>query len=881
MSDLGILKVDYYPDTAFVRLHIPGNTVQTDSTLWYPKNIFEDSSSRIWISEPDHIVRIADGKFRRFRFDTKNQTYDFTRSFQFFESPSGDLFVISLPGFIYRFDEQHQEFEEIETSESIAPVFCLLKLNDNRIWFGTASGIYEFLLNEDGSFRELEQISDIPNVSDMVQFKTGEVLIGTWDNGMHRSENRLGELKFRRVEDYPSLKINSLFKGSNQDIWSAADVGIFLIRESVFKTFEHSRLQSFIHDIKTGPDHSLYVCSGEGITRLSLNPFREFQTENVLGAGTYTIGIAPITGGIWWTNSLGELTLSSPDKPPETIDFSHRGQHLSQLLWHDSQLWVVQENSIGVVSVDTSMIVREFEVGDDLEITISLLSISPNGNLYGFGNHSEHLIFRYNKEQSRFDDITPNNHGFNPEAFFRINDVFFISETEILLATTLGLWKVTDHNISMIDLDHFSNSEISAVTVASEGHIWLGTHTGLLKQTGNELVIFTDQDGLPSKTVSVRGIFPDGDNHLWIGTSTGLAMTVSSDSMRVTPTPVITSFSNSQGRLTRRDDGILEMEHGDYLKITAASMVFPGDNISYQYRILPDLEWSRPMPGSEILLPGLSPGLHQFQVRAHHHGNYSWSLPGTVLIDTRPRWYEGKLAVLAYISGFVLLVWLLVSAYTRRLEKEKRFLEQVVTDRTQELKSKNQQLNREIRERKEAQKKLQKAVEISEKAARIDPLTQLANRRAVQEKLTTEIHRFERSRTPFSIVLCDIDDFKKINDTYGHDCGDEVLGRIARILESKIRKLDTAARWGGEEFLILLTDTPPDGAHILTERIRLSIAETPFECDGSHFHISMTFGISVYNNQTGLKDVIRQADDALYEGKRTGKNRVIIWSDRI
>lgn len=165
-----------------------------------------------------------------------------------------------------------------------------------------------------------------------------------------------------------------------------------------------------------------------------------------------------------------------------------------------------------------------------------------------------------------------------------------------------------------------------------------------------------------------------------------------------------------------------------------------------------------------------------------------------------------------------------------------------------------------------------------ELAARTDPLTQLSNRRDMLEKIEAEKHRFERSQKPFTLVIGDIDDFKLFNDRYGHDCGDFVLITIARMMKENLRKQDTVARWGGEEFLILLPETEAPGGKILAEKISAIIASQALEYKTIPLSVSLTFGIDTYNYQDmrSIDDCIRMADHALYEGKKQGKNCAIL-----
>ncbi len=176
----------------------------------------------------------------------------------------------------------------------------------------------------------------------------------------------------------------------------------------------------------------------------------------------------------------------------------------------------------------------------------------------------------------------------------------------------------------------------------------------------------------------------------------------------------------------------------------------------------------------------------------------------------------------------------------------------------------NQQLTREILTRK----KLEEELII---AATTDKLTQIYNRRKLEEIAQYEIERAKRYNIPLSFIMLDLDDFKQVNDTYGHQTGDRVLRTVSDIIMSNIRASDTAGRWGGEEFMILVPETALDNARELAEKIRNLIASYPFELSRP---ITISLGLAQLLRGDTFDSFIRRVDDALYRAKRQGKNRV-------
>lgn len=158
-----------------------------------------------------------------------------------------------------------------------------------------------------------------------------------------------------------------------------------------------------------------------------------------------------------------------------------------------------------------------------------------------------------------------------------------------------------------------------------------------------------------------------------------------------------------------------------------------------------------------------------------------------------------------------------------------------------------------------------------ETMAKIDTLTGLYNRNAIEEFAKLFIDEAQRYQIPFSIIMVDLDDFKQINDVYGHPVGDEVLKRLSVIFQDLIRSSDRLGRWGGEEYLILLPQTTYLQAKELAERLRSEFSSHKFEEIG---YKTASFGVALLEHGDTLDSLIIKADKALYNSKRSGKNRV-------
>ncbi len=197
-----------------------------------------------------------------------------------------------------------------------------------------------------------------------------------------------------------------------------------------------------------------------------------------------------------------------------------------------------------------------------------------------------------------------------------------------------------------------------------------------------------------------------------------------------------------------------------------------------------------------------------------------------------------------------------VGTLSQRYDRQLRRIEKLsrISDRYQES---MRQLNISLRE-----------------AALHDPLTGMGNRRYLMDRLREEVERVLRNNHSFSLAILDIDHFKQVNDTFGHETGDQLLCELAHVIPATLREYDICGRWGGEEFLIIFPHTSIDDSREVSERIRSTIHQVTLPSIVEAHPISASFGLTEYHHGEGYSETIKRADDALYRAKELGRNRV-------
>ena len=171
-------------------------------------------------------------------------------------------------------------------------------------------------------------------------------------------------------------------------------------------------------------------------------------------------------------------------------------------------------------------------------------------------------------------------------------------------------------------------------------------------------------------------------------------------------------------------------------------------------------------------------------------------------------------------------------------------------------------------------KKLERELEKTKQESKEDFLTKLYNKRALDEFFAIKDAEFERYDRNYSVVMFDLDHFKSVNDTYGHDAGDAVLSAFAKILKKEARTVDVVGRFGGEEFMALLSDTDTKGGVIFADKVRKQVQKSRFMYKGERIAVTVSCGVSERKKHVNLQGVLKAADDMLYKAKKDGRNRV-------
>lgn len=381
------------------------------------------------------------------------------------------------------------------------------------------------------------------------------------------------------------------------------------------------------------------------------------------------------------------------------------------------------------------------------------------------------------------------------------------------------------------------------------GWLWVGTDAGVLVFNGHVWRKFDQGDGLIWNDTDQNSVYADADGTLWIGTSGGVSHIINPVGLlqsapldlsiaRVTFGAGHTS-ADSARRMTWRpnlsvDVQLQQLDFGDPNK----------KRLAVRLRGLSD-DWFQTRDFS-LHFAALAPGRYVFEAFAEDPDHHRTSATVQEAFEILPPWWQTKLfralAALVLVAAVATLWrWSVVKLEARRLALERQLAEHAA---------------------------------LLDRATR-DPLTRLWNRQAILEILARDVAEARANGTSLAVAMIDIDHFKRVNDTMGHQMGDRVLHSIAQHIAARVREGDSLGRYGGEELLLVLPETAPRAPFLLIERLRRTIAEIPFDDDGRPFRVTASLGVAWLTAEMGsIEALIGSADEALYLAKGQGRDRV-------
>jgi diguanylate cyclase (GGDEF)-like protein len=410
--------------------------------------------------------------------------------------------------------------------------------------------------------------------------------------------------------------------------------------------------------------------------------------------------------------------------------------------------------------------------------------------------------------------------------------------------------KLSIENFSVENALH--SERIAFIGKDRRGWIWIGGEHGVDVFNGAGWQYYDRARGLVWNDCNSNGFFEDADGGVWLGTSRGLGHF----RPRATPWPqppppvVITAARWGEHALPASSEVPIFSYEAQPLVISFAALTYIEEAaVQFRYRLAgQDPNWVE-TKAHEVRYPNLPSGDYVFEVHARSADGVWSATTAHTMLQIRPPWWQTwwfSLLIFVPIVAAARQIW---HWRTGQLVKRQKELEAAVRDRTLQL----------------------------QELASSDVLTGLRNRRAIFEFLSNELAREERNGGTLTVIMTDLDNFKRINDRYGHAGGDAVLKEAALRLKSGMRVSDAVGRYGGEEFLIVLPNCSGDTARTRAEELRELVQSQPVYSDLQEIPISSSFGVaSTRSGAYEMSQLLKEADDALYRAKQAGRNCVVV-----
>jgi len=779
---------------------------------------------------------------------------------------NGRLWVAAQAG-LFRLDDGGPRRVELPTADP--PVYALA-WHEDRLWAGTAGRL--FTLDADGDeFEEMSlPVPDGTRVSDIEFDSEGRLWLATPDGLVRGQPGRLQRLTTR--DGLPNRRMLAVAEDREGLIWVATDQGLVKILPGPFEGYsaESGLLASFVRTINEDDRQRLWLGTREGLqivprsegewdfaaarTILREDGLPDNRVYAVEFGQPGTTWIATAQGVVQWQRGKGvvELIDRSSGLPEQEVH--------ALLIDRAERLWISSTRGIryregGVLETPPQQVlagafalrIREDRAGRLWFSTLrdGLLVLHPDGRLD-----------QYRKQDGLTDemlwDLAPSADGSmwvgsNGDGIFRV-------------------WP--DGRIEQFtSAEGLADDSVWQVLEDDQARLWAYTNRGLSRLGSDGFVNYTERDGLLHLEGGATGAYQSSDGLLWFASADGLMRYDAEREYRNSLPPPVVIESVMLDREAVTAGQRLPYRSGS-LVLNFAGLSFQDETaVTFRYRLTGATDrWSDPTDNHQVAYANLGHGDYVFEVMAANpDGVWSPEPARFAFVVAKPFWARSWFLIVLGL-GLAGLVWLGVHLRLRHIEVTRRRLKETVRQRTAELSEANRRLRR---------------------VARTDQLTGLPNRRYLFDRIGEDVAQSRRahfdgapSNGDMAFVMIDLDDFKRINDEHGHDCGDQVLAEFSRVVSEQLRESDYMIRWGGEEFMVVACQTECDRAWQIAERIIHSVRAAKIRIDGEGEGITVTCsaGIACYPfgrpvDALDWEQVVQLADAAVYQAKTEGRDR--------
>jgi len=839
----------------------------------------EDRSGRLWIATENRGLTRLDGS-KATIFNAGNGLPSDV-GYALVEDGAGAIWIATGEG-IARIEGERVQAFSVEAGLPDGAVFSLAVTPEGGLYVGTEQGLF---LGRSGRFERVPEVPAVAIASLQVD-EQGSLWIGTVNRGLMRLGDR-GLERFDTGDGLPNNRVASLFADREGSVWVGTNAGLMRFADTPFITIDSHQgladdyvralLQTRAGDILIGSSRGLdfwrdeKVTSTDGLDNESVLSLAEDKAGNIW-IGTYATGL------VRWADGAIQERLTSSDVLPSN-------QVRAVIEGRDGTLWVGTARGLMRRKDGVSVSLGEKD-GLPRDFVLSLREVADGSMWVGTSNGVGHV---------QGDKIT----SLDLTAMDGAQDVFGMHEDDdgtMWFATDRGVVRLRNNALSIIGgRQGLPVDAVFQVVADNYGNFWLTSNAGVVyvRRDDMEAVAngdgtrldyqqFAEADGMGSAQCN-GGAGPAalraGDGSIWVATAKGVSV-VQPDQLpryQLAPPPVVIEGLRVDDANASANGSLVLPPGTRKLELDYVSLSYrTPEQIRYRYRLEGfDNSWVERSTRRNAQYTNLPPGQYRFQVSAAQRGS-GWS-PETASVnfEIQPRFYQRPWFVPAVGSLLALFLYGLYRARVSQLKARESQLSRIVDDRTKALSEKNGEL--ELKN-----ETIRKQSEVFEQLSRTDALTGLANRRSMDESLALAYQDAVLGDKPLCFGLLDIDHFKRINDGFSHDVGDEALRRVAAVMQKEMgreqigrwRGDQRVARWGGEEFAILFPQASVAEATGQAERLRAAIDAIDCSDFAPGLRITASIGVAERTGLSHHERLVSRADERLYAAKKAGRNRV-------
>lgn len=850
--------------------------------------VAEDADGNFWLaSEGQGLFRQRpDGTRQQFSI-TAGKTSDVVHSLLI--DDNGRLWAGTPRGLVWLDTNAANPEINLVNALPSAAVF-VLRPYAGGLLIGTERGLFRY--NQGDIALLSTALADIAVSALLVQ--NDQIWIGSTDQGLLRY-SELGVETLNIAGGLPNNRILSLYLDNENSIWAGTNGGLIRLRAAPFVTYtaENGLVGDYVRALLAHSDGSVWVGTSQGISRRTASGFATVSlsaaskgqsilslaegNDGGLWIGTYTDGLlryanGKVTtqydrtsgllanevrailpeknGGVWigtsqglsFINADGVLNYSSADGLPTPF--------VMTLYQHtDGRLFVGTGGGVAIRQPDGRMTTLDTTTLDNAEYAFGFAA-DPKANVLWITTDRGLVAYDLNTDRAQ---IIGRNAGLPFDKVF-----------QAVIDQQQNLWLSSNRGI--LRLDRESINQFLSGTLPSVSYELFGEGDGMQSAQANG-------GSMQAATITASG-------SIIFATSKGISEVYPTDlkKLYINSLPVVIEHLKVDGALISLDQE-LQLGAGMHrleLQFAGLGYIMP-KHIQYSTKLNGfDSSWVARGNNTIAEYTNLPSGHYQFSVRASYpQGAWSEQVASFNFIILPYFWQRPIFWFSAMLAALLLIAIVLRWRFTAQHKRERKLRIQVA-NKTLELQQQADNLQIIDRERSELLQHIRRQAQEFELQARLDALTGLANRRAFDEALARECARARRNKLPLCLVLLDVDHFKQVNDTFSHSIGDKVLQKVAVAIRRYCREDDTVARWGGEEFAVLLPNTTTQVAAEICERMRQAVAQLDFSEFSPNLHITISIGIARYADGMQHDKLLSHSDMALYQAKQGGRNKIVV-----